>query len=150
MQDGLILLVEDNKTDELLTIRSLKTIGVANRVEVVRDGQQAIDYLLGETGDGTGALRELPALIILDLKLPKLDGHEVLQQIRTHTRTKLLPVVILTSSDEERDVMKSYQLGANSFVSKPVNIDEFTRAVKNLGLYWLIINKAAKNEYSQA
>ena len=145
MNDGTILLVEDNKKDELLTIRSLNKISVANHVDVVRDGQAAIDYLLGEAGDGSGPQRELPAIVILDLKLPKLDGHEVLQRIRANARTKLLPVVILTSSDEEQDITRSYALGANSFVSKPVNIDEFTRAVKDLGLYWLIINKGTEN-----
>ena len=142
MHDGAIFLVEENKKDELLTIRALNKISVANHVDVVHDGQEAIDYLLGEKGDGSSAQRALPALVILDLKLPKLDGHEVLQRIRAHARTKLLPVVILTSSDEEKDITQSYELGANSFVSKPVNIDEFTRAVKDLGLYWLIINKA--------
>ncbi len=145
MNDGSILLVEDTKADELLTIRSLKKISVANQVDVVRDGQAAIDYLLDETEDGSGYLRELPSLVILDLKLPKLDGHEVLQQIRAHERTKLMPVVILTSSDVEKDITKSYKLGVNSFVSKPVNIDEFTRAVKDVGLYWLIINKGSNN-----
>jgi len=141
MHNGAILLVEDNKKDGLLTLRALKKISVANHVDVVHDGQEAIDYLLGEAGDGSGTKKALPALVILDLKLPKLDGHEVLQQIRAHARTKLLPVVILTSSDEKKDIEQSYNLGANSFVSKPVNIDEFTRAVKDLGLYWLIINK---------
>ena len=145
MHNGTILLVEDNKKDELLTLRALKQISVANHVDVVHDGQQAVDYLLGESGDGTGIQKELPALVILDLKLPKLDGHEVLQGIRSHERTKLIPVVILTSSDEDEDITQSYELGANSFVSKPVNIDEFTRAVKDLGLYWLIINQGAKN-----
>lgn len=143
MDEKTILLVEDNKKDELLTIRALKAINVANKIDVVHDGQEAIDYLLGGESEGTGAERQLPAIVILDLKLPKLDGHEVLQRIRADPRTELLPVVILTSSDEERDITKSYQHGANSFVSKPVNIDEFTMAVKDLGLYWLIINKTA-------
>ncbi len=143
MDKKAVLLVEDIEKDELLTIRALKTINVANRIEVVRDGQEAIDYLLGEGSDGAGAERELPAVVILDLKLPKLDGHEVLQRIRADARTKMLPVVILTSSDEEKDITKSYEHGANSFVSKPVNIDEFIKAVKDLGLYWLITNKAA-------
>ncbi len=138
-----ILLVEDNEKDELLTMRALKTINVANRIDVVRDGQEAIDYLLGGGSGGTGAEKELPAIVILDLKLPKLDGHEVLQRIRADARTELLPVVILTSSDEEKDIVKSYQYGANSFVSKPVNFVEFTKAVKDLGLYWLITNITA-------
>lgn len=143
MDEKTILLVEDNKKDELLTIRALKAINVANKIDVVHDGQEAIDYLLGGESEGTGAERQLPAVVILDLKLPKLDGHEVLQRIRADPRTELLPVVILTSSDEENDIVESYRHGANSFVSKPVNIDEFTRAVKDLGLYWLIINKKA-------
>jgi len=147
MNDGPILLVEDTKADELLTIRSLQKISVANQVDVVRDGQAAIDYLLDEAKDGSGYLRPLPSLVILDLKLPKLDGHEVLQRIRAHERTELLPVVILTSSDEEKDITKSYELGVNSFVRKPVNIDEFTRAVKDVGLYWLIINKGSNNRH---
>lgn len=142
MDKKAVLLVEDNEKDEVLTIRALKTINVANRIDVVRDGQEAIDYLLGEGSDGAGAEGALPSVVILDLKLPKLDGHEVLRRIRADARTKLLPVVILTSSDEEKDIVKSYHYGANSFVSKPVNIDEFTKAVKNLGLYWLITNKA--------
>ncbi len=146
MDEKAVLLVEDNEKDELLTIRALKKINVANRIDVVRDGQQAIDYLLGEGSAGKDAKRELPAVVILDLRLPKLDGHEVLQRLRADPRTELLPVVILTSSDEEEDITKSYLHGANSFVSKPVNIDQFTKAVKDLGLYWLITNKAAKNK----
>ena len=146
MVEKTILLVEDNKKDELLTMRALKKINVANRIDVARDGQEAIDYLLGEGSDGAGAARELPAVVILDLKLPKLDGHEVLQRIRSDARTELLPVVILTSSDEEKDIVESYRHGANSFVSKPVNIDAFTKAVKELGLYWLITNQAANTK----
>ncbi len=146
MDKKTILLVEDIEKDELLTIRALRTINVANRIDVVRDGQEAIDYLLGEGGGGAGEKRELPAIVILDLRLPKLDGHEVLQRIRADPRTELLPVVILTSSDEEQDVVESYRHGANSFVSKPVNIDEFTKAVKDLGLCWLITNKAVNNK----
>jgi hypothetical protein len=139
MVENVILLVEDNEKDELLTIRALKTINVANRIDVVRDGQEAIDYLLGEE-------RELPAVVILDLRLPKLDGHEVLQRLRADARTELLPVVILTSSEEKKDITESYRHGANSFVSKPVNIDKFTKAVADLGLYWLVTNKAANKE----
>lgn len=136
MGNSTILLVEDNKKDELLTIRALQRNGVANRIDVARDGQQAIDYLLDTT-------RELPSMVILDLKLPKLDGMEVLQRIRADTRTKFLPVVMLTSSDEEKDIYAAYREGVNSFVCKPVNIDEFTKAVRDLGLYWLILNKKA-------
>ena len=146
MDEKAVLLVEDNEKDELLTIRALKTIDVANRIDVARDGQEAIDYLLGGASGGAGAETALPAVVILDLRLPKLDGHEVLQCIRADARTELLPVVILTSSDEEQDITESYRHGANSFVSKPVNIDEFTKAVKDLGLYWLITNKAVDNK----
>ena len=131
-----ILLVEDNEKDELLTIRALERNKVANRIDIARDGQQAIDYLLDTEN-------ELPSLVILDLKLPRLSGLEVLKHIRADARTKFLPVVMLTSSDEESDINEAYQNGANSFVSKPVNIDEFTNAVRDLGLYWLILNKAA-------
>ena len=134
MTNATILLVEDNEKDELLTIRALKKNKVANRIDVARDGQQAVDYLLDTE-------RELPAIVILDLKLPRLNGLEVLQRIRAVERTALLPVVMLTSSDEKSDITEAYRNGVNSFVSKPVNIDEFTLAVKELGLYWLILNQ---------
>ena len=136
MDNTNIFLVEDNIKDELLTIRALKKNKVANQIDVARDGQQAIDYLMN-------VKRELPSLVILDLKLPKLSGLEVLKRIRADARTKFLPVVMLTSSDEEKDITEAYKNGANSFVSKPVNIDEFSKAVRDLGLYWLILNKAA-------
>lgn len=136
MDKATILLVEDNKKDELLTIRALKKNNVANRIDVARDGQQAVDYLLDTE-------RDLPAIVILDLKLPRLSGMEVLQRIRAEPRTALLPVVMLTSSDEKLDMTEAYKSGVNSFVSKPVNMDEFTLAVKNLGMYWLLLNKTA-------
>jgi hypothetical protein len=132
-----ILLVEDNPQDELLTLRSLRKANVANRVDVVRDGQQAVDYLFqeGEYADREGP--DLPAVVLLDIGLPRLTGLEVLARLRT----ALLPVVILTSSDEERDRLVSYEIGANSFVRKPVDFAEFAETVARLGLYWLATNE---------
>jgi two-component system response regulator len=143
MQAKYILLVEDNLDDELLTIRALKKNNLLNNVEVVRDGAEALDYLYKED-KYKNRTKSLPEVILLDLKLPKLSGLEVLKQIRSDERTKYLPVVILTSSDEDRDLIESYKLGANSYVHKPVDFNQFTEAVNNLGLYWLIINKSAK------
>ena len=137
-----VLLVEDNSDDEELTIRSLKRANLANPIEVARDGQEALDYLFGTESQ---AARPPPGLVVLDLKLPGVDGLEVLQQIRTDPRTRLVPVVILTSSSEERDVINGYHLGANSFVSKPIDFNEFAHAVAQLGIYWLMINKPAPN-----
>ncbi len=138
---GKILLVEDNPDDVVLTMRALKSHNITNDVIVAEDGALALDYLFGTKG--SPAPDELPAVILLDLKLPKIDGLEVLQRIRADARTRLLPVVILTSSDEERDVVKGYSLGANSYVRKPVDFVEFTEAAKQLGLYWLLMNRAA-------
>jgi CheY-like chemotaxis protein len=132
-----ILLVEDNPDDEALTLRALKKNNIANEVRVVRDGAEALDYLLGG-GDDPG--RALPQVVLLDLKLPKIEGLEVLRRLRAHPRTKRLPVVILTSSAEEKDRLAGYDLGANSYVRKPVDFIEFTEAVRNLGLYWLVLN----------
>ena len=131
-----ILLVEDNRDDELLTRRALKKSRVANDVVVARDGQEAVDHLLGEGCQG----RSLPQLVLLDLKLPRLDGIEVLRRIRSSPRTRLLPVVALTSSDEERDLYETYRLGINSYVRKPVESGAFEAAVEELGLYWLVLN----------
>ncbi len=140
MKSGPILLVEDNPDDELLTIRALKNANVTNEIVVARDGAEALDYIFG-----TGACAErgplTPAIILLDIKLPKLDGLEVLERIRGDERTRLLPVVMLTSSDEERDVVRSYELGVNSYVRKPVEFGAFSEAVKRLGLYWLLLNE---------
>ena len=134
-RDEVILLVEDNPDDEELAIRALAKNNVANRIKVVRDGEEALKFLFGdEEGDK-------PSLILLDLKLPKIDGLEVLRQIRADGRTALLPIVVLTSSSEERDIVESYRLGANSYVRKPVNFEQFTEAVRQLGLYWLVINE---------
>lgn len=140
MKNGPILLVEDNPDDELLTLRALKNANVTNEIVVARDGAEALDYIFG-----TGACAErgplTPAIILLDIKLPKLDGLEVLERIRGDERTRLLPVVMLTSSDEERDVVRSYELGVNSYVRKPVEFGAFSEAVKRLGLYWLLLNE---------
>ena len=142
MKDKIILLVEDNPDDELLTLRALKRSNVLNRIVVARDGVEALDYLFGRGAYASRDITILPQLILLDLKLPKLDGLEVLQQIRADPRTCLLPVVILTSSDEERDIVASYQLGANSYIRKPVDFGQFTQAVQQLGLYWLVLNQS--------
>ena len=141
MKDKIILLVEDNPDDELLTLRALERSNVLNRIVVARDGVEALDYLFGRGAYASRDITILPQLILLDLKLPKLDGLEVLQQIRADPRTRLLPVVILTSSDEERDIVASYQLGANSYIRKPVDFGQFTQAVQQLGLYWLVLNQ---------
>ena len=138
--DNVILLVEDNPKDEALTLRALKKPNIANEVVVARDGAEAIDYLFAARSDGT--LNPLPRLVLLDLKLPKLDGHEVLARIRADERTRLLPVVILTTSVEDSDRSRGYQLGANSYVRKPVDFTKFADAIIQLGLYWLVLNEA--------
>jgi two-component system, response regulator len=136
---GKILLVEDNPDDVALTMRALKSNNITNDVVVANDGAQALEYLFGAKESALGD--ELPAVVLLDLKLPKVDGLEVLQRIRADGGTRLLPVVILTSSDEERDVIQGYSLGANSYVRKPVDFSEFTEAARQLGLYWLLLNQ---------
>jgi len=141
MADKYILLVEDNADDEALSIRALKKNGVLNEVVVARDGVEATDFLFG-TGTYAGQnARALPAVVLLDLKLPRLDGLEVLRRIRGDPRTKLLPVVVLTSSIEEADLAKSYSLGANSYLRKPVDFDQFMDAVRQIGTYWLMLNQ---------
>jgi two-component system response regulator len=136
-----LLLVEDNPSDEKLTVRAFKKSGVGNEIVVVRDGAEALDYLFG-SGQHTGRdVRGLPAVVLLDLGLPRIDGHEVLRRIRADERTKLLPVVILTASKEEEDVVRSYTLGANAYVRKPVDFGEFASAAQTLGLFWLLINE---------
>ena len=140
MSDRVILLVEDSPNDELLTLRALKKNNILNKVVIVRDGAEALDYLFCQ---GTYAQREiddLPQIVLLDLKLPKLSGLEVLKQLRANKHTKCLPVVILTSSKEQQDVISGYELGANSYIRKPVDYTEFTEAVRQLGLYWLVMN----------
>lgn len=137
----MILLVEDNRDDEALTLRALKKNNIKNEVVVARDGVEALDYLFG-TGFYTGRdLTEMPHVILLDLKLPRVDGLEVLRRLRADKRTRLLPVVILTSSNEDQDRINGYGLGANSYVRKPVDFAQFIEAVRQLGLYWLILNE---------
>lgn len=139
--DKMILLVEDNPDDIELTERALKRNGIINEMVEVRDGAEALDFLFCRGKYAGRDQTRMPAVILLDLKLPKIDGLEVLKQIRKHEITKLLPVVILTSSREDRDVLNGYELGANSYVRKPVDFIQFTEAVKQLGLYWLLLNE---------
>ena len=137
-----ILLVEDNASDEKLTVLAFKKCGVENEVKVERDGAAALDYLFG-TGPHAGRdVGELPTIVLLDLNLPKVDGLEVLRRVRADARTRFLPVVMLTASKEEEDILKSYALGANAYVRKPVEFSEFAAAAKTLGLFWLLMNEA--------
>ena len=135
---GIIYLVEDNEDDIELTMRAFKEANIANKVIIARDGAEALEYLLGDGSED----RDVPAVILLDLKLPKVDGLEVLQRLRSDERTRLIPVVILTSSTEERDMINGYKLGANSYIRKPVDFIQFSEAVKQLGLYWLVLNES--------
>ena len=142
MHNKVILLVEDNPRDEALTLRALKKSNVANEVAVARDGVEALDYLFS-TGTHEGRdLSLMPQLVLLDLKLPKIDGLEVLRRLRADKRTRRLPVVVFTSSSEEEDMISSYSLGANSYVRKPVQFEQFLEATKQLGMYWLVLNEA--------
>jgi two-component system, response regulator len=141
MQNKIILLAEDNPDDVKLTMRALKKANVLNEVVVAQDGTEALDYLFG-TGKYAGRdVNQKPQVVLLDLKMPKVDGLEVLQRIRADERTRLLPVVILTTSSEDKDRVSSYKLGANSYVRKPVDFNQFTEAVRQLGLYWLLLNE---------
>lgn|SRR5579863_1158420 len=139
--DNPILLVEDNPDDEALTLRAFRKNNVGTEVVVARDGAEALDYLFGTGAHANRDLSVVPQLVILDLKLPKIDGLEVLRRLRAAPLTKLLPVVILTSSNEERDRFESYGLGANSYIRKPVDFAHFVEAVRQLGLYWLLLNE---------
>lgn len=140
MKEKMILLVEDNPDDEVLTIRALKANNLLNQVTVAHDGAEAVEFLFGATGVAVDGKGRLPELILLDINLPKLNGLEVLRRIRSDERTRMLPVVILTTSDEDRDRVESYQLGANSYIRKPVNFEQFSKAVQQLGVYWLVLN----------
>ena len=142
MRKKIILLVEDNPDDELLAIRALKKNNIMNEVVVARDGAEALDYLFGAGAYAGRDMSVMPQIILLDLKLPKIDGLEVLRRLRNDERTKLLPVVVLTSSREEQDLTESYSLGANSYIRKPVNFAQFTEAIRQLGLYWLVLNES--------
>jgi two-component system response regulator len=142
MEDKMLLIVEDNPDDEALTIRALKKHNIGNRLVVVRDGAEALDFLFCTGVYSERDPHDLPQTILLDLKLPKVDGLEVLKRIRADERTSLLPVVILTSSSEEQDLLQSYRNGANSYVRKPVDFTEFLDAARQLGLYWLVLNEA--------
>ena len=133
----MILLVEDDPDHEALAIRALRKANVANEIVVARDGAEALDYMSGVT-DGT---KQLPQLVLLDLKLPKVEGLDVLRAIRAADKTAIMPVVVLTSSDEERDIVASYRLGVNSYIRKPVNFTDFAEATKQLGMYWLLLNQ---------
>ncbi len=141
-KEKFILLVEDNTDDVDLTLRSLKMHNVQNEVVVVRDGAEALDYLFKTGAHADRPMNEMPTVVLLDLKLPKIDGLEVLRRIRADEGTRLLPVVILTSSREQEDLVRGYELGANSYVQKPIGFAEFSEAVRDLGLYWLLLNES--------
>lgn len=143
MGSKVILLVEDNPDDRILTVRALKRHNIANQIDEVKDGQEALDYLFGEGDYADRDTSVQPQVILLDLKLPKVDGLEVLRRLREDHRTRRLPVVVLTSSSEQQDIVSSYDLGANSYVRKPVDFNEFLDAARQLGLYWLVLNEAA-------
>jgi two-component system, response regulator len=141
MLEKTILLVEDNADDEELTIRALKKNNVTNSLVVARDGVEALDFLFGTGAYAGRDTAVVPGLVLLDLKLPKIDGLEVLRRIRADERTRRMPVTVLTSSKEEQDLIKSYDLGANSYIRKPVDFNQFTEAVRQLGMYWLMLNE---------
>ncbi|MGC4095445.1 MAG: response regulator [Polyangiaceae bacterium] len=140
-QSAAILLVEDNPDDVALTLRALKKNAISNHVVVASDGQEALDWLFCSGAHQARDPSEQPAIVLLDVKLPRIDGHEVLRAIRNDERTRLLRVVMLTTSREEQDVLESYRLGANSYIRKPVDFDEFIRVVGQIGLYWLLVNE---------
>lgn len=140
-ETGDVLLVEDNPNDALLTIRSLKEQNLANEIVHLSDGQAALDYLFAEGTYSSRNIQKVPKVVLLDLKLPKVGGLQVLKRLRDDARTKLLPIVILTSSQEESDLVESYKLGANSYIVKPVEFENFSKAIREVGLYWLVLNK---------
>ena len=139
-----ILLVEDNPNDVELALHALKKHNLANRIQVVRDGAEALDFLFARGPFSHRDINQIPRVVLLDLKLPKVDGLEVLRQVKADPRTRKIPVVVLTSSREERDVVESYSLGVNSYILKPVDFQQFTEAVRTIGLYWLLLNEPPK------
>ncbi|MBC7978528.1 MAG: response regulator [Myxococcales bacterium] len=141
MRDHVIVLVEDNANDEELTLRAFRKSNISNRVVVVRDGAEALDYFFSRGNHAGRSADEVAQVVLLDLKLPKIDGLDVLRALRADDRTRLIPIVILTSSAEEQDLVRGYGLGANSYVRKPVDFTQFVEAVRQLGLYWLVINQ---------
>jgi CheY-like chemotaxis protein len=145
MAKQIILLVEDNRDDEELTLMAFERSGVNSRVEVVRDGAEALDYLFATGTHANRDISEKPSVILLDLKLPKISGLEVLRRLRSDAQTRLLPIVILTTSKDDRDIINSYQLGCNSYVRKPVDFTQFLEAAQQLGVYWLSLNEAIPN-----
>jgi CheY-like chemotaxis protein len=139
-----ILLVEDNPDDLDMTLRALRKANFANRIHIARDGVEALDFIFGEGAHAGHPMPHSPKVILLDLKLPKIDGLEVLKRLKSDSRTKMIPVVALTSSKEQKDVLESYQLGVNSYIVKPVNFDRFATAVAELGMYWLLLNQTTQ------
>lgn len=148
MTDRVILLVEDNPDDEELTLRALRKNHISNEVVVARDGEAAVDYLFATGAYQGREVEDLPQVVLLDLNLPKMSGLEVLKKVRADERTRLLPVVVLTSSREDEDIVKSYSLGANSYVRKPVDFSQFIDAVRTLGLFWLLMNELPRRPFS--
>ena len=146
MESKVILLVEDNPRDEALTLRALRKSNIVNEIAIARDGVEALDYLFGTGAHAGRDTSEMPQLVLLDLKLPKVDGLQVLRRVREDERTRRLPVVVFTSSSEEEDLINSYNLGANSYVRKPVDFEQFLEATRQLGLYWLVLNLIAPSE----
>lgn len=146
MHNATILLVEDNPDDEALTLRALKKNNIGNKIFVVRDGVEALDFLYCRNGYGDRDPREIPQLILLDLKLPKMDGLEVLRRVRADERTRYIPIVMLTSSTEEQDLIEAYRGGVNSYMRKPVDFSQFVESVRQLGMYWLVLNEAPRNQ----
>ncbi|MBF0544103.1 MAG: response regulator [Candidatus Riflebacteria bacterium] len=138
----MILLVEDNPDDEMLTLRAFKKKKIDYEIVVARDGAEALDFLFGKGSYASRDMSLMPAIILLDLKLPKVDGLEVLRNLRANEKTKLLPVIVLTTSSEQQDIVESYNLGGNSFIRKPVDFDKFISAVEQIGLYWLFLNES--------
>jgi two-component system, response regulator len=144
MAEKFIMLVEDNADDEELTLRALRQAKIANEIVIVRDGSEAVDFLFGGGAHASRDLSRMPAVVLLDLKLPKLDGLDVLTRMREDARTVVIPGVVLTSSSEDEDMLKSYRSGANSYVRKPVDFGAFASAVSQLGLYWMLLNESAR------